>query len=323
MSTIIGASPPPPGVTSNFQNPADVLWSVGLVTNGLALGLTTLVTLGRFYVRFWITGAVFLEDWFCFVSWFLNVGFCIVGLLGSLYGGGGYHAWEISPASMIKFQKLEYAAVIVYGPAVWCIKVTLLLILVRVFTPFRRIITGVWAFIYAMLLYYVIVTVVKVFRCSPIPAVWDPDKPGKCLDGFLLFTIDTSLSILTDVIILILPIPLVWSLQVTTKKKLRTIALLGAGGVATATSIVRLILVLNLDNSPYQLGDQTISIQRINLLVTAELSIGIICACLPAFNIFFASDRAHSQSRSRSIYVNTPLKLSNLFILTKSKVAGT
>lgn len=219
---------------------------------------------------------------------------------------------------MVHFQKIQYAAAIIYGPCVWCIKVTLLLILVRVFTPFRKIITVVWAFIFVMLLYYIVVTALKIFVCNPIRTTWDPDVEGKCLNEYVLFSIDTSLSILTDLIILLLPIPLVWSLRVTTKKKLRTIALLGAGGVATATSIVRLVLVLRLDNSPFQLGDQTISIQRANLLVTAELGVGIICACLPAFNIFFTAAERSSKAR----YVEKSMKLSNLSGLTSSKPKG-
>jgi len=79
---------------------------------------------------------------------------------------------------------------------------------VRVFTPFRKIITVVWAFIFVMLLYYIVVTALKIFVCNPIRTTWDPDVEGKCLNEYVLFSIDTSLSILTDLIILLLPIPL-------------------------------------------------------------------------------------------------------------------
>ncbi|KAK0125938.1 hypothetical protein ONS95_007562 [Cadophora gregata] len=327
MSSSLGA-PPPPGVISNLENPTDVLRTISLLTNGLVLRCSTLVTLGRFYVRFWITGAVFIEDWFCFASWILTAGNCIIGLLSNILGGGGLHAWDISAASMVGYQKFQYAATIIYGPCVWSIKVTLLLILVRVFTPFRRIITAVWSFIFVMLLYYIIVTIVKINVCNPIRAAWDPTVPGKCLNDYLLFSIDTSLSILTDLIVLLLPIPLVWSLKVTAKKKLRTIALLGTGGVATACSIARLVLVLRLDNSPHQLGDQTVSLQRINLLVTAEIGIGIICACLPAFSIFFftpGGDRSRrGGGRHHPRYIDKSMKLSNLSGFTGgSKSKGT
>ncbi|KAG4440826.1 hypothetical protein IFR05_003698 [Cadophora sp. M221] len=255
MSTIVVDSPPPTGVIPSFQRPVGGLRNVGLATNGLALGLTTLVTLGRLYVRF------------CILSWVLNVGYCTLGLLSVLYGSGGRHVWETPASSMAEFQKIQYAATVIYGPCVWSIKVTLLLILVRVFTPFRKIISAIWAFIFAMLLYYIIVTALKLFKCRPIRSAWDPNTPGKCFGDVVLFSIDTSLSIITDLIILILPIPLVWSLQVTTKVKLRTIALLGAGGLATATGIVRLVLILNLDRSPNPPDDQTVSLQRLNLLV--------------------------------------------------------
>ncbi|CZT47480.1 uncharacterized protein RSE6_08043 [Rhynchosporium secalis] len=304
MSPFVGATatPPPAGVIPNLQNPTDVLRTVAIVTNGLALGLTTLVTVGRFYVRVRITRAVFLEDWFCALSWILSTVFCILGLLSPLTAGGGYHAWDVSPATLVQFQRIQYAVTILYGPTVWCIKVALLLILVRVFTPFKRIIWAVWGFIFAMLVYYIIATALKIFICTPLSKFWDPNVQGKCANENLLFTIDTVWSILMDVIILVLPIPLVWSLQVPTTKKIRTIALLGAGGLATAAGITRLILVLDLDDSPYQLGDPTVSLLRINLLVTAELSLGIICACLPAFNIFFTAER--QRSRQRSTYLS-------------------
>lgn len=141
--------------------------------------------------------------------------------------GGGLHAWEVTPVEFMGFQKVsqpyhfrggsylisikiqvEYAASILYGPAMWFIKTTLLLILVRVFTPFKKLIFFVWGLIIVMFIYYTVVTILKILLCDPIASIWDPTIPGTCLDRSLLFSIDTGLSVLTDVIILILPIPL-------------------------------------------------------------------------------------------------------------------
>lgn len=127
---------------------------------------------------------------------------------GSLIGGGGNHAWEITPATMASFQKIQYATSIIYGPCIWCIKVTLLLILVRVFTPFRKIILAIWSFIAAMLIYYIVGTAIKTSICNPIRMLWEPDMKGNCVINFRLYTIDTSLSVLADLIILLLPVPL-------------------------------------------------------------------------------------------------------------------
>ncbi|KAH6722948.1 hypothetical protein BKA61DRAFT_663682 [Leptodontidium sp. MPI-SDFR-AT-0119] len=321
MSTSVGTSSPPPGVVPNLEKQVDVSRTIYLVTNGLAIGLVTIFTLGRFYVRIWITKAVYIEDWFCIASWVLTILFCTGGFLSPL-SEGRLHTSELSPADLMRGQKVEYATSLLYGPGVWCIKVTLLLILVRVFTPFRKVISAVWAFISVMLVYYIIVTALKVCICTPIRSRWDPQIPGRCLDEFILYFIDSCLSIVTDLIILLLPIPLVLSLRVSTRKRIRTIALLGAGGLATATTIIRLIMVIQLNNTSSKPGDRGLQIKLIYLriLVTYELVIGIICACLPAFNIFFTSGSAQrSRSRSRTRYANKSLKLNNLSAPRRSK----
>lgn len=59
----------------------------------------------------------------------------------------------------------------------------------------------------------------------------------------MILIADTVMSVVSDLVILALPMPLLWSMQMPVKKKLGIAALLGAGGVATATSIVRLVLI--------------------------------------------------------------------------------
>jgi len=102
----------------------------------------------------------------------------------------------------------------------------------------------IWGFMGAMLVFYIIVTFLKVGLCKPISLFWDPNIKGTCLNEHVIFIADTVMSVVSDLAILALPVPLLWSLQMPLKKKLRIAVLLGAGGVATATSIVRLILIV-------------------------------------------------------------------------------
>ncbi|KAK1625343.1 hypothetical protein BDP81DRAFT_474310 [Colletotrichum phormii] len=74
------------------------------------------------------------------------------------------------------------------------------------------------------------------------------------------------------------------------------ILMLSAGGVATAASIVRMILVIQLQKS----DDEPVDFIRFNLLGTAEVSIGMICACLPAINILFMRGFSGSAEASRN-----------------------
>jgi hypothetical protein len=70
------------------------------------------------------------------------------------------------------------------------------------------------------------------------------------------------MSAVTDIAVLVIPIPLVYTLQMSLKKRLRIMALLGAGGITTGASVVRLILVVQTTSA----SDETVTFIRFNLL---------------------------------------------------------
>ncbi|PVH81178.1 hypothetical protein DL98DRAFT_548618 [Cadophora sp. DSE1049] len=305
MAAMQGSAPPPPGITPNFEHPEDVLKTINTVSIVLTIAVMAPLVAGRVFIKVFLTKVFYVEDYFCVVSWALSTGYCLTGIFMGDHGGGN-HVWEVTKDSMVGFQQALYADTVVYGPAAWFTKATLLLIFIRVFTPFRKTVIFIYAFIVAMLMYYLPVMIIKARICNPIAALWIPDLPAVCLDRVKLFYCDTVMSALTDMVILVLPIPLVWSLKMPLKKKLRIAALLGAGGIATAASVVRLILVFQ----PNSFNDETVSFIRFNLLGVAEVGIGIICACLPAFNFLFIKSRldrskAASARANRSQYISS------------------
>lgn len=82
-----------------------------------------------------------------------------------------------------------------------------------------------------MILYYVPAFFIKIFRCRPIHKTWITKAPGKCFtDEASIFLADCIVSLATDVIILVLPMPLVWTLKASLRRKLR-IMVVFAGGI--------------------------------------------------------------------------------------------
>jgi hypothetical protein len=132
---------------------------------------------------------------------------------------------------------------ILYGPTTYLTKVTLLLILARTLTPYKKIMALIWGSMGAMLAFYNFVTILKIRICTPIDLFWDPNVQGSCWNEHLILIADTVMSVVSDLAVLALPMPLLWCMQIPVKKKLGIAALLGFGGVATATSIVRLVLI--------------------------------------------------------------------------------
>jgi hypothetical protein len=217
---------------------------------------------------------------------------------------------------------------VMYGPTAFLTKISLLWIMTRVFSPYRKAVLFIYVFLVIMLLYYIPAVIVKIRICNPIAKFWDENTNGTCLDQSAIILADAVVSVVSDMIILILPLPLTLSLQMAMRKKLRVMGILGAGGLACASSVVRLILILKTGQSK----DGTYSFMRINMFgcvssflsallhyphITqakgltanpsrrnAEIAIGVICACLPSLSALL-SRVLHEYSSNKVTHTST------------------
>lgn len=193
--------------------------------------------------------------------------------------GGGYHVYEISKESLVGFKKVTiakipfkyyelnsslglYADTLVYGPNSFFTKLTLLLIVIRVFGTYKKTVIATYAVIVFMVGYYAPVLVIKTLICRRIAGFWDPDLPADCFNQRAVFVADTAVSAVTDLAVLTIPIPVAVTLRMSWSKRLKVLAMLSAGGIATAASIVRMILVVQLQKS----NDEPVDFIRFNLL---------------------------------------------------------
>ncbi|KAK2611444.1 hypothetical protein N8I77_004783 [Diaporthe amygdali] len=258
MASQQGAVPPPQGEVSDVQNPKDVLHTVNIGIMIVVLCLTTPLFALRMYVRSIVLRNMGSEEWSCLVAYY------------------------------------SYAASLCYSVASFATKLALLLLLVRVFNQFRKTTIFLWATIAFQVAFCIAITVVKIIICLPIPGVWDPSIPSRCLDRQASFIADTAVASISDLVILFPPIILTWSLTFSTMKKIRVMLMLGAGGLATATSFARLGLLLQKDS----FNDATLNFTKFNLLGVSEISIGLICACLPSLSILMGKYRTEADPQA-------------------------
>jgi hypothetical protein len=123
------------------------------------------------------------------------------------------------------------------------IKLALLAVMLRIFAPDPRKVMIIYISVIGLLLYYVPTFFIKIFFCKPISAYWHRDR-GTCIDQQKAIMADSVISIVTDLWILILPVPMLWSLQMSAARKLRVVGILGAGGLATAFGVWRLVIMI-------------------------------------------------------------------------------
>lgn len=191
------------------------------------------------------------------------------------------------------------------------VKIALLAILTRIFAPYRGKVWFIYIFLGCLCCYYIAALIVKIRICGPIPRYWLGEQvPGTCLDQTAALIADSVISVVSDLIILILPLPLTWSLQMSRNRKLRVIGLLGAGGLATGFSLYRLIMVLDGQSDEGLMFMRVILsgyvMNPLSFLIffffltsnrNAEGGVGLICACLPVLNVMIAHYRRNYSSQ--------------------------
>ena len=117
-----------------------------------------------------------------------------------------------------------------YNTTLMSIKFSILYFYARLFPQrwFKRALIGTGIFTSGIAISQAPVDVVQ---CVPIRSQWDPNVKGKCIDfGTCILAIGIA-NIVTDIMILILPMPILRKLQVSASKKrmLMMVFLLGGG----------------------------------------------------------------------------------------------
>ena len=68
-----------------------------------------------------------------------------------------------------------------------------------------------------------------IFGCTPIPKYWNPHEPGHCITLVKADHAYGSMNVVSDVLLFLLPLPMVWQLKLTTKEKLGIFAIFMGG----------------------------------------------------------------------------------------------
>ncbi|OOF93150.1 hypothetical protein ASPCADRAFT_209755 [Aspergillus carbonarius ITEM 5010] len=291
----------------SLSDPNHVLNTINFVTQCLCIPIVSVFVILRFSIRIYYKQFVGIEDWSCLIAWVLFMGYCGIAIAVGHYGGG-YHIDDVSPAHQVLFRKFCYVATVLYCPMALFVKIALLSIIIRIFSPYRSKVLFIYILLGCLCVYYVIAEIIKIRMCDPVPGYWTLDPKASCLNQRAALIADSVISVVADFIILILPLPLTWSLQMSRSKKLRVIGMLSAGGLATAFSLYRLVLVLRDGSS----NDQTIVFMIVILSGNAEGGVAMICACLPTVNILINKLRKKEYSSQRYYEPESSVNLSKL-----------
>jgi len=143
----------------------------------------------------------------------------------------GVHVWQLptTPYDPKTGSIVNYIVVMLYNPELALVKSSVLLFLLRVggHQPVLR--RSIHVLNWSNMALMVAVLFASIFTCMPIHKYWDAAVPGRCNNMMLQYLITSGLTVLTDILVLAIPVKIVLGLQLAKKLKIILICLLCSG----------------------------------------------------------------------------------------------
>lgn len=229
-----GLTAPPEGYIGNqFQNVAITF----IVLGTFAVGL-------RFYARHKVLAPLGMDDIFVIIALVSNLALCAICLCKFPtafacesvlmqttamvhWAEIGHHTlWVcmMNPMALITYAKLQIPFTIMLSFAIAFAKLTILSLFLRIFVQkgYRWATYGIMGI---QVLTLVVSTIITCTVCTPISYLWEPQlhPDGHCIDINAFWRWGSFPQIITDVLILILPLPILWKLHLSPKDKIGVI----------------------------------------------------------------------------------------------------
>ena len=101
----------------------------------------------------------------------------------------------------------------------------------RIFVPTKRglVYQLIQILIWLNVSFYLANVLSIIFHCTPVQKAWIPSIHGVCTNANLNLIVTGTINVLSDILILILPIWTIWHLRISVEKKLSVSSVFAAG----------------------------------------------------------------------------------------------
>ncbi|ESZ95479.1 hypothetical protein SBOR_4133 [Sclerotinia borealis F-4128] len=266
------------------------------------LVITTLVVVTRICTRWKLAkGGLGADDWCILVAWVLAVAYDL-DPINQVKFGLGQHIYDLPEDTNFSASlELYYFGEILYFICVAVTKVAILILYLRLATSkiLRNIIWGSMAFVILTSFSFVIATV---FQCTPISKAWEQPATdnGHCIQVNAMFYANAGLDIFQDLVIYVLPMRMLYQIQIPKRQKYALMVVFAVGGFVVVTGMIRLYYLQGAQAS------QDPSYDNVGGAVwsSIECNIGVVCASLPHLKPLF--DRFFPSLMGRSVGASLP-----------------
>lgn len=248
-----------------------------LVVGIVSILFATAAVILRLYAHRITKQSYALDDLMIIVALVFAYGNTVDHIIGVVYGAIGLHTkgGRVTPGQLNVYLKNLIATIVLWASALAAVKLSLLLLYVRVFST-RKFRLAAYGVMPLVLGWWLSVFLEELLLCRPLAYNWNKSINGSCGNLPAAYLAAGILNLLSDVSVLVLPIPIVLNLHLPLRSRIALMATFCVGLLVCIISIIRIHAV-----RIYNLDDPTYSMWTIAVWSQLEPTLGIMCACVP------------------------------------------
>ncbi|KAI1393823.1 uncharacterized protein F4822DRAFT_424285 [Hypoxylon trugodes] len=245
----------------------------------------------RFYTRTYLLRAkkYTIDDYIVALTMLVCIAHAVLIAIAT-YNGMGLHIWQYDSELNSRYYLWVGISSEFYVLGLLGFKSALILMYLQLFGVYARFRWACYGTLFFCFGYLFCNMMTEFFGCHPIRKKWEPSMPGTCINSSATNTFYGACNMASDLVIAILPLTMIWKLQVATgRQKVGLSLVLSCGFVAWAVAVTRWGIatydLVGTEDRPWWAGvGFTLSILEINT--------GLICACAatlgPLWKLAFA-----------------------------------
>ncbi|KAF1953848.1 hypothetical protein CC80DRAFT_449694 [Byssothecium circinans] len=288
---------PPAGIEPKLDGKSDgMIYNYTLLPVLGILGTAFLAL--RIYTKARVVRKFNAPDYLLLLCYPLYIATLVVGGL-VIKNGAGSHQWNVILRDYITMYYWINTAEAMWNVSMFLVKAAIVLQYVDMLAPNQTVNPAMWwssrVLIGIMFGFYTGGLFSGLFICTPRSSIWNVLEKGKCNNEARLVLITALFNIVSDMVILLLPVRSVWKMRIAAQKKTAIIVLFCTGFSACAAALIRIYYMVVLSNQGDD-PDLTYSIIWVGMWSCIEIMLGIMIASSLVLPKFFRFHDVHITS---------------------------
>ncbi|KAI1387104.1 uncharacterized protein F4822DRAFT_273744 [Hypoxylon trugodes] len=246
------------------------------ITTVLAVIATSL----RLWPRWTEKETLRVHDYWAIAALVLTLAVYSNAMIQILGGGVGRHVYDLKesdPRLLILYLKLFTSSHILWSSSNVCVKFSALSLYPVLFHPIKKLWNYCRCLMGITVAYFIIVLVGSFLLCHPVEFNWYKTiQGGWCKNQNLLYLTTGIISLAIDALIVVLPLPVLFGLQIRPTKKFVIACVFSVRGLVCILSFMKVLWLVHwdVDDFTHELGLGTV-------YSVLEPSLGVVATCFP------------------------------------------